>query len=463
MLKNNTVNSQSFKAGAAQVDITPPLGTFINGDFVAHFAQYIHDELYAKALVMHDGEKMIAIVVVDICVLPKDFLDNIKTRINEKTGIEPGNLLISSTHTHAAGSVESVYLGAADLQYMRKLPALIIEAVLLAKDKLRPAKITWGSSDVPEHVLCRRYNMQSSYSPQNPVTGEADRVKTNPFGVEDQIIDNISQTDPEVSFLAVKGIDDKWISIVANYSLHYVGDWDNGTISSDYFGQFSRQIAENLEADDEFVGMMSNGTSGDVNIWDFRNPHRYPSGKFEKSKLIGGDIAEKVSQELLDVEWDYNPELAVRYEEVNFRLRKPSADDLEKAKKVVSESNYENMQITDLTMPKLYAREQVLLYDLPDLLQFPVQALKIGKGVIGGLGGEIFAETGLSIKQQSAGPYFTIGLANANAGYVPPAHELEKGGYETWRSRTSKLEKGAEEIIRMKLLELIKNLNKKEN
>ena len=41
---------QLFKAGAARLDITPSLGTLINGDFLPHRATYIHDNLFVKAI-----------------------------------------------------------------------------------------------------------------------------------------------------------------------------------------------------------------------------------------------------------------------------------------------------------------------------------------------------------------------------------------------------------------------------
>lgn len=454
------MNTNQFLAGAANVDITPPLGTYINGDFVAHYAQYIHDPLHARATVFQSGDTLVAIVVVDICVMPKDFVDGIKAKIQKKTGILPANMLISSTHTHAAGSVASVYLGAADLQYMSKLPGLIVQSVMLAQQNLRPAKIAWGGVDVPEHVLCRRYSMKQPYKPANPVNGGTDKIKTNPFDGEGLIDKGIAETDPQVSFLAVKGADDKWISVLANYSLHYVGDWDNGTISADYFGEFSRQLKAKLDAGDDFVGAMSNGTSGNINIWDFLKEKDYPTGKFEKSKFIGGDIAEKVYQQIKQVDWDNEPALSAQYSEVELKLRKPTAAELQQAEAVVMESNYEGMQIDNDTLSRLYAREQVLLNDLPDTLEFPVQAIKMGKGVIGGLAAEMFAETGLWLKANSpVQHYFTIGLANGNTGYIPPEHEFENGGYETWRGRTSKVEVNSEEIVKQELLSLINKLN----
>ncbi len=50
-------------------------------------------------------------------------------------------------------------------------------------------------------------------------------------------------------------------------------------------------------------------------------------------------------------------------------------------------------------------------------------------------------------------------MANGFLGYVPPAHEIERGGYESWRSRNSFLENNAEEAIRDKMLSLINDLN----
>ena len=95
------MNNHTFQAGAAEVEITPPLGTIINGDFVPHYAQTVHDPLYAKALVMSDGTTTIVLAIVDICAMGKAFLDAVKVRIHDQVGIAPQNVLIASTHTHA--------------------------------------------------------------------------------------------------------------------------------------------------------------------------------------------------------------------------------------------------------------------------------------------------------------------------------------------------------------------------
>src|SRR5205085_1109352 len=71
-----------------------------------------------------------------------------------------------------------------------------------------------------------------------------------------------------------KGALDLWyadgrpLAVLANYGLHYVGGYTPGSVSADYFALFSERLGELLGAkqhDDSFVGMMSNGASGDVN------------------------------------------------------------------------------------------------------------------------------------------------------------------------------------------------------
>jgi neutral ceramidase len=450
----------SFYAGAAKVDITPPLGSFVGVDFLTHYARFIHDPLHAKAIVFKDHAIAIAIVVVDICIMPTVLMDEMKSLIEKETGISKEHVLISSTHTHAAGAVIGLLSCSPDLAYMKKLPALVAQSVKLAKEKLRPAKIASGSVDEPAHVLCRRYVMKEGYAAPNPVTGKTDDVKTNPFAVEHLINHPAAPTDPGIGFLAVKGIDDSWIAVLGNYSLHYVGDWHVDSISADYFGEFSNQIKDKLQAGEDFVGMMSNGTSGDINIWDFRNPDRYPKEQFAKTKLIGGDLAQKVYQTLQNVSWELNPALAVQFTELELGIRKPSATELAKATQIVIDTeNYNHLDLSPESMVKIYAREQVLLNEYPETSVSAIQAIKIGNLIIGALGGEFFAETGLWLKQQTADKnYFTICLANTYDGYILPSHEIEKGGYESWRARSSYLEVEAESKIRNELLGMIKKM-----
>lgn len=448
----------SFLAGAAQTDITPPLGTIINGEFVAFYAHTVHDPLYSKALVLQNGGITLAIVMVDICAMDKDFISEVKKEITALTRIPAENTLIAATHTHYAGSIVDLLGGPCDLPYRKNLKGKILRSVMEAIQRLVPAKIGFAAVDVPEHVVCRRYYMKPGYEAKNPVTGGLDIIKTNPAGGEVYIDKRASETDPELSAVVIQSLNGDWISLLANYSMHYVGDCSNGTVSADYFAVFARHIKGRLDVDEHFVAMLSNGTSGDANIWDFLQPDRYPKEEHQKKEMIGQDIADKLSVALQEVLWETNPVLSASFKEITLGVRKPSADEIESAKKIVSQTDYRLINPDAAAMVKIYAREQVLLNEYPDTIEFPVQALKIGKIIIGALGGEFFAETGLALKQQNnTDKYFTITLANGYFGYVPPAHEIEKGGYETWRCRSSFIQENGEDIVRKVLYEMIES------
>jgi neutral ceramidase len=173
-----------LRAGVAQIDITPSLGTIIGVDMLSHYARFIHDNLFSKALVLNNNNLTIAIVVVDICIMDSEFMDAIKLSIYEKTGIKAENILLSSNHNHASGDVVGLLGGAVDITYRNKIPSLIVQSVVDAFQKLRFAKITYGSIQAPEFVVCRRYLMQDDFEAINPVSLENDKVKTNPIGFE---------------------------------------------------------------------------------------------------------------------------------------------------------------------------------------------------------------------------------------------------------------------------------------
>ena len=92
----------------------------------------------------------------------------------------------------------------------------------------------------------------------------------------------------------------------------------------------------------------------------------------------------------------------------------------------------------------------------PERVRITLQALRIGDLAIAAAPCEVFAETGLAIKQGSPhAATFTIELANGYGGYLPPKEQHELGGYETWPARSSFLEIDAERKIRETLLKLL--------
>ena len=125
-----------FRAGAAMVDITPTVFPVrVNGMVEERTATMAHDVLMARALVMDDGEKRIAIVIVDSLMLTREMLDDVKEQATLQTGIPTNHILIASTHTHSAPSAMPCLGSRTDPEYAQFLPPQIVRSIVLANER----------------------------------------------------------------------------------------------------------------------------------------------------------------------------------------------------------------------------------------------------------------------------------------------------------------------------------------
>jgi hypothetical protein len=445
-----------FRAGAAASNITPWLGISIAGYMNDRKADYVHDELHARCLVLDDGAAKIAFAVVDSCMVPREVVEDAKRQIQESTGIAPDHVLVSATHTHTGPCATPCFQSDADPEYNRYLAVKISDGVRRAATNLAPAKIAWGSGNVPDQVFNRRWKMKEGTIPPNPF-GKIDKVQMNPPRASENLVEPAGPTDPEVPFIFVKSVEDKPIALLANYSLHYVGGEGGLHISADYFGMFAertKQLADTFELDPPFVGIMTNGTSGNINNINFREVGE-SKPPYAQMHFVADAVATNVFDAAQKLEWHDRVMLDAVTQELQLGVRKPTPEELAEAKEVVRKAAGREMK----TLPEIYARESVLIADYPDTVPATIQALRIGNLGIAAVPCEVFVETGLDIKAKSAlKPAFTIELANGYNGYLPTAAHHELGGYETWRARSSYLEVGAADKIQAAALELLAQL-----
>src|SRR5207249_6789216 len=94
--------------------------------------------------------------------------------------------------------------------------------------------------------------------------------------------------------------------------------------------------------------------------------------------------------------------------------------------------------------------------------ELKLQAVRIGDLGITAIPNEVYALSGLKIKEQSPFPAtFNIELANGGEGYIPPPEQHKLGGYTTWAARTAGLETKAEPRIAETLLGLLEKVSGK--
>ncbi len=443
--------------GAAAVDITPEkLPVSMTGSFQDRMATGVQDRLHARALVISDGKNQVAIVVCDICLITRDIFDAARAEAAKATGIPENRMLMSSTHTHTAPTAVPLAQCNPDPAYVALLIRKISESVIEAHANLKPGKIGWATGDEPDEVGNRRWHVKPGNINKNPFGRSDDKVRTNAPRGSNILIKPAGPVDPEVAIVSVVDTKDNPVSLLANYGLHYVGGVPPFKLSADYFGEFARQIADRLEADASFVGIMSNGASGDVNNYNFQNP-RPAAKRMERIQQVAAKIADVAIAARKPINHRSDLSLAMIERTLDLKVRKPDEADLAYARTMLAAA--ENPQ--KLSMFEVYAQETVRLAKGPDTVTIKLQTLRIGKDLgIVAIPCEVFAEIGLEIKKRS--PFkttFLITLANGYNGYLPSPEQHALGGYETWRSGWSYLEVDASTKITDRVLEMLGKLN----
>ena len=452
-------------AGAATSNITPALSldSPIAGDWDRPPGTYIHDELFVRCLVLDDGETRVGIAIVDNLAIPRYVLDPAKEAVHQRTGIQPERILIACTHTHSAAPGRGRDRFALDPPldgYQRFLADRIADAFQKAVEHLEPAEIGFGSAELPDEVFNRRWLMKPGTDLPNPFGG-TDRVRMNPGVGNPDLLEPSGPTDPEIAFLVVRSAEGRPIALLANYSLHYVGGVPRGHISADYFGFFAKEIARLLEAEKTqpaFVGMMSNGASGNINNIDYRGGQiRFPP--YGRMQMVANRAAAAVYGAYQKVEYEAWAPLSMISRDLTLGTRRPSPELVERAREIVA--NPEDYPRAGLPSPQAvvaYAERTLKMHEYPAEIPIPLQALRIGELAITAIPFEVFVQTGLELKEKSPFPRtFTISLANSTYGYLPTVRDHELGGYETWLG-TSCFEVEAEPKIVAALLEMLGQL-----
>ena len=455
-------NRSTLQAGAAVVDITPrdwPLPLI--GSFRYRPATGVHDPLNSRAVVLADGTETVAIAIVDSCYVPRETLDAAKRQAQAETGIPADRMLIAATHTHTAPppapgvglrGPEPAPSMRNEERYSRLLIDGIAASIAKAFERLEAAEIGWASTKLADEVFNRRWFMKDGTIPPDPFGGTTDQVRMNPPSTSPDLLKPSGPVDPEVVLLSVRTVAGKPLAVFANYSLHYVGNIPAGLVSADYFGEFSRLIAARLQAHDSFVGILSNGTSGNINNLDFSKP-RLRKEPFEQIRSVAGKLADAVARAYGGIKHAREAKLAMEQTELTLARRKPTRQILNQSRAIL-----QDISPSELTRSHIYAQRAIDLHNGPDNVSVVLQAIRIGDLGIAALPFETFVETGLAIKRDSPlQETFVISLANGAEGYLPTPEHHALGGYETWLG-TSKVETQASEMIRKRLLDSLHRL-----
>jgi neutral ceramidase len=441
-------------AGASAVVITPEPGTPMAGYYFERAAEEVHDDLFAKAIVLQSGDaegegERIALVALDLISTTRDLVADAREAIEEATGIPGPNVMISATHAHtgpviADRSRRSASLGGgSDLSrgFRDGLPAKIAEAVLEADSKKAPARILTASGSESSIAFNRRFHMADGSVGWNPGKGNPNILK--PAG----------PIDPEVPVVYVESLDGDPIAVYVNYAVH-LDNVGGPAISADLPYTLSKCLAAFKGPD--LVTLFTAGCCGDINHINVNWSE--PQKGHDNAARMGVILAAEVLRLWPELEEVEVASIRVARETVELPLPEVGPDDEAKAEEVAGRHR-------SGSAPQPSFLETVHAYKVLDVAgregepwEIEVQAVSIGDRIAWvSLPGEIFVELGLEIKQDSPFKRTIIAeLANGSIGYIPSRRAYGQGNYEVVSARCAE---GSGEMLVHAAVRLLKGLH----
>jgi neutral ceramidase len=423
-----TIQAAELTAGAAQIDITPPVGCPMAGYYSIRGAEGTHDPLFAKALVVEHNQTKLALVTLDLIGTTFDMVHESRNAIADATGIPGTHVMISATHSHTGpvlsdGRARNDAFGGSQqlaVDYMKQLPSKIATAVKAADAARQPAILKHAIGREEGLAFNRRFHMVDGSIAWNP-------GKKNP-----RVVRPAGPTDPSVPIVSIETPKGDVIAVYVNFAMHL--DTVGGLYySADYPYALSQAIA--AAKGDKVVTLFATGCCGDINHINVNSPA--PQKGHTEAARIGSRLAAEVLRTFEKLEVAKTDSVRVSHELVELPLPEVSEAEYESAKKIVD-------LVRSEAKPAPKFMDQVQAFKAVDVkarLGKPhaveVQVMSIGDSLAWvSLPGEIFVQLGLSIKDGS--PFRTTmitELANGSIGYVPTRVAYSEGNYEVVSAR----------------------------
>lgn len=398
-----------MRAAIAEVNITPPVGVSMCG-FAARKgpSEAIHDELFARALVLDNGETQIAIVGADVIGFAPDLVNRIRGLVERAVGISGDRVLLNGSHSHSGPTVMAFRcMGDRDAAYEDVLCRKVAGAIAMTARDLMPASISHGRA--PVRIGHNRREMRDG----RIVLGH------HPTGPE----------APWVDVLRIDAASGEPMAVVFATAAHPV-NLNALSISAEFPGYAAEFVRENLA-----MPLFLQGCCGDINC----SPK---DGTFEGSALLGTRLGAATLTAALHAEAVNGDGLAVDNRVVELPLMLPDVDEAEHALSDAEASLQRAREDRDITPYQLRQQYEGRVGWAKDYVQaartggnptepFAIQTIHIGNLALVSYPGEMFVDYQLFLEDTSLCDK-TIALAYTNGciGYVPTADAYPVGGYE---------------------------------
>jgi len=408
----------------------------------SHQSVGVHDRLYAKALVLGEGDApsdAAAFLSLDVCALSTLDCDRLRDNISGQTGIPKERVILAATHTHSGPATVGLFNPKEDL-YSRELADKTVRAVKKAFAGLAPAAVgcASGREDTISHY--RRLLADDGHVVMN----------WEPWPQE-RIVRALGVIDPEVGVLKIADIDSpgKIMGLLFNHAGHpNVMSGDNYLISADYPGLAEALLEKKLGG----TAIFMNGAQGTMDIDGLKD--RDWSGLERLGRALAGAV-EIATQNISVCSAATLRSKACRY---TVPSRKISDKELDWAEGTLKKTEGAVAVAADGVGDDYKAKLYRKLRQIQDrTIELEQTCVAIDYCAFLSFPGELFTEIGMTIKAGSPFRHtYILGLANGYLGYVPTRKAIREGGYE---SDTRQVDGSAEDIITEQSLALLRNLH----
>ena len=402
-----------FQAGAACVDITPPVGTPMGG-FAArtHGATGVHDPLKARAIAISDGTGALLLITCDLLSLPYDVVDEMHAAIGKACGLVPEQILINTSHTHSGPLIRGMKgMGQPDAVYAANLAAMLSGLAQMAMADMQPVTLSLHQGPLQVGV-----NRRQRTAAGGTVLGRNPELPA----------------DRTVPGLRADRVDGTPVAILFSHAAHgVVLGSRNYLISGDWMGYALRDLERVYPGT---LVAFAQGCCGNVNP-------QVVQGTFTDAQRLGRRAAGGVIMAAESDGMRLTPRVATARCSIHLPQFDPppigeAEEQVQQAENILREAE-ETEDQARLQYAQAFFAWSVWLRNLTcdggknRAMRLDVSAAAIGPCAIVGMAGEVFYEYSTNIA--AASPFdatMVWGTTNGCAAYLPTAAEIPFGGYE---------------------------------
>lgn len=407
-------------AGVCETNITPPPDVWMGGYIGRGRAMGIHDELYARALVLDNGQTRIALLTADLAAFP-EWQAAVRETIAAEIGTVPQAVMLHSSHTHGGPYVYPYRgMGEQDEAYNALLMRKLTGAARQAAANLQPAHLTYGESSAQIGI-----NRRATQPDGNVKIGHN-------YG---------GPVSPLVQVMCVNSADGRTFALLFSHACHPTTMvWDNRLLTADWPGAAVARLKERFRVESADTGIAADalpfflqGCCGDI------NPMR--RGTWPDAQSNGNIIADAAHT----ARWNAHGRMddTLDYAEMTVQLPLVPPPSWEACEQEINAS----LEVMQQTLPDdpedtrglaaqgrmEWGKAAQLIHHSPDfefVQPFTIQKLTLGGATLLGFPAEMFVQYQLDFTAQSSAPLFCLGFTNGCWGYVPTDAEHARGGYE---------------------------------